>query len=171
MGITAIGLIAGCDKVGSNNSGTDSEYTSGAYAEVINVTAVTKSVDTPREECRDVVVTRTKEVKDENRIVGTITGAVIGGVLGNEIGKGKGNDAATVGGAVIGGYAGNQAQQEIQKNNTYQTTERQCETVYDSHEEPAGYQVTYRYNGADRTIHLNYDPGRRIPMKNGEVAI
>ncbi len=136
--ITATGLIAGCDKVSSSNSGTDSGFSSSAYAEVIDVTPITKTVQVPREVCNDVVVTRNKEVKDPNRILGTVTGAVIGGVLGNEIGSGKGNDAATVGGAVVGGYAGNQVQEKIQDNNAYQTTERRCETVYDNREESAG---------------------------------
>lgn len=169
--ITTTGLIAGCDQVNSSNTGTDSGFGSGAYAEVIDVKPVTKTVQVPREVCNDVVVTHEQESKDPNRIVGTVTGAVIGGVLGNEIGSGKGNDAATVGGAVVGGYAGNQVQEEMQEGNTYQTTERKCETAYDSRQEPAGYQVTYRYDGADRTINLAYDPGRRLPMKDGQVAL
>ncbi len=32
---------------------------------------------TPRQECRDVTVTKRKPIKDENRIVGTAVGAVL----------------------------------------------------------------------------------------------
>ena len=35
----------------------------------------------------------------------------------------------------------------MQKGNTYTTTEQRCETVYDPHETPAGYDVVYMLDG------------------------
>lgn len=165
IAIITITLVAGCDSATGDYSGNSQDY-----AEVIATRAVTKTVDVPREECRDDVVTHTRESRDSNQITGTVVGAVIGGVLGNQIGSGKGKDAATVGGAVAGGYAGNQVQEGMQENNTYQETQRNCVSVVDSHEEPAGYEVTYLFNGIERTIHMDYDPGQRIAVANGVLV-
>ena len=67
---TAGGVIGGLSMFG------DKEPT---YAEVINVVEATETVQTPREVCEDVPVTRQAPVKDENKLLGTVTGAVIGG--------------------------------------------------------------------------------------------
>jgi len=165
--IATVVLLAGCGPATGNNSGSSN----GEFAEVTSITAVTKTVVVAREECRDELVTRTRETKDPNKIVGTVAGAVIGGMLGNEIGSGKGNDAATVGGAVLGGYAGNRVQEGMQDKNTWQETVRNCEMVNDSTEEPAGYEVTYLLNGIERSIHMNYDPGPRIAVANGVLVL
>ena len=158
----AIVLLAGCDMA----SGTG-----GDYAEVTAVVPVMTTVDTPRQECVDELVTVTRDSKDPHQIVGTVAGAVIGGVIGNQIGSGKGQDAATVGGVVAGGYAGNQVQEGMQERNTYQETRQNCVTINDSREVQAGYQVTYLIGGDERTIQLAYDPGRRIPLNNGELVL
>jgi len=169
--IPATSILSGCDNADSKIGSSDSDYNQPAYADVLKVKPLTRTVDVPREVCSDMLVTRTRESKDPNQITGTVVGAVIGGVLGNQIGKGKGNDVATVAGVVGGGVAGNQVQQKMQENNTYQETERQCVTVNDSHQEPAGFEVTYRYNGEDLTVLLNHDPGQRLSVKNGELAL
>lgn len=139
------------------------------YAEVVSVKPVTKSVSTPRQVCEDQVVTRQKPVKDEHQVTGTVVGAVVGGVLGHQIGGGRGKDIATVAGAAAGGYAGNKAQEKIQENNTYQTTEQQCRTVYDSHQETVGYDVRYRLNDKESSVRMDHDPGERIPVKDGAI--
>ncbi|MGB4859733.1 MAG: glycine zipper 2TM domain-containing protein [Dokdonella sp.] len=79
-----------------------------------------------RQRCYDVRVEKRKEVKDDNRILGTALGAVAGGVLGNQVGGGKGKKLATVAGAVGGGYAGNQIQKNNQKNSRETVIERRC---------------------------------------------
>ena len=91
----------------------------------------TKTANVGREECRDEIVTLTRQTKDPDQIAGTVVGAVIGGALGNQVGGGDGKKLATVGGAVAGGYAGNKIQENMQENNTYQETQRKCRTVYD----------------------------------------
>jgi len=159
LAVAAIGAVAGCGMTG------------GDYAEVTAVKAATKTVRVPREECRDELVTRTRATKDPNQIAGTVAGAVVGGVLGNQVGGGSGKDLATVGGAVAGGYAGNKIQEGMQERNTYEETQRTCVTVHDSREEQAGYDVTYRLDGVEHAIHLDYDPGKRIPVVNGELVL
>jgi uncharacterized protein YcfJ len=165
--ITVSGLLAGCDSATGNYGGDNSQD----YANVTSLKAVTKTVEVPREECRDEVVTQTREARDPDKIVGTVAGAVIGGVIGNQIGSGTGRDVATIGGAVVGGYAGNQVQEGMQERNIYQEVRRNCATIFDSREEVDGYEVTYSLNGVQRTIHLDYDPGERIDVENGVLVI
>lgn len=104
----------------------------GACNEDSGAKSVQFDAKTPREVCTDKVVTRQKDVKDKDRVLGTVAGAVVGGVVGHEVGgKGTSQDAATAGGIVVGGIAGNRVQKSVQDNATEKTTERVCETVYD----------------------------------------
>jgi uncharacterized protein YcfJ len=141
------------------------------YADVLDVKPITKTINTPREECHDEEVTHTRPVKDENRIAGTAIGAVLGGVLGNQVGGGNGKKLATVAGAAAGGYAGNKTQQHMQENDTYTTVEQRCRTVTDKSEKVSGYEVHYRYKGKEDTIRMDHDPGNKIPVKNGELVL
>jgi uncharacterized protein YcfJ len=141
------------------------------FADVLDVKPITKTIRTPREECRDETVTHTRAVKDENRIAGTAIGAVLGGVLGNQVGGGNGKKLATVAGAAAGGYAGNKTQQHMQENDTYTTVEQRCRTVMDAHEKITGYDVRYRYNDKEDTIRMDHEPGNKIPVKNGELVL
>lgn len=159
IAVTAAGAFAGYQLLENDR-----------YAEVVAVRPVMVTVNVPRQECRDQLVTRQRPVKDPNQIAGTVAGAVVGGVVGTQIGGGSGKKLATVGGAVAGGYAGNKIQESIQERNTYQETERVCNTVNDKRQERAGYDVTYRYNDQERTIRLDYDPGERIPVENGQIV-
>jgi uncharacterized protein YcfJ len=160
VAVTAIGAVAGFRAMDREN-----------YAEVVNVEPVTKTVSVPREECRDEVVTKTRPTKDPNQIAGTITGAVVGGVLGHQVGDGRGKDLATVGGAVAGGYAGNKIQEKVQERNTVQETQRVCDTVQDKRQVQSGYNVTYRLDGKESKVRMDHDPGKRIPVVDGELVI
>jgi uncharacterized protein YcfJ len=142
----------------------------GEYAQVLAVAPATKTVRVPREECRDELVTLTRPTKDPNQITGTVAGAVIGGVLGNQVGGGDGKKLATVGGAVGGAYAGNKIQEGMQERNTYQESQRTCKTVTDRHQEPDGYDVTYRLNGQEMVVRMDHNPSSRIPVKDGAVV-
>ncbi len=143
-----------------------------SYAEVVAVKQIKKTVKTPRQECRDVTVTKRKPIKDNNRVVGSAVGAVVGGLLGNQVGGGNGKKVATVAGALGGGYAGNKTQEHLQQNNTYTTTERRCDTAYDTSEKIAGYDVTYELGGKVRTVRMDEDPGRRLPLDDqGRVIL
>jgi len=96
---------------------------------------------------------------------------VVGGVLGHQVGGGSGKKVATVAGAVAGGYAGDRVQDNMQKNNTYTTTEQVCNTVYETREEITGYNVTYRLDDEEATVKMTYDPGQRIPVKDGQLVL
>jgi uncharacterized protein YcfJ len=92
-------------------------------------------------------------------------------VLGNQVGGGKGKTAATVAGAAAGGYAGNKIQENMQEGNTHEESQRVCDTVHDSREEQQGYDVTYRLDGQERTVHMSYDPGSKIAVENGQLIL
>jgi uncharacterized protein YcfJ len=141
------------------------------YADVLAVTPVTETVRTPREVCADRTVTRKKPVKDEHQLTGTLAGAVVGGVLGHQVGGGSGRTIATVAGAAAGGYAGNRIQKNVQDNASYTTTEQHCETVYDTSARQVGVDVRYRLDGAEGVVRMSHDPGTRIPVENGQLAI
>jgi uncharacterized protein YcfJ len=140
-------------------------------AEVISAKELHKTVKTPRQECHDEQVTRTKTPKDTNRLAGTGLGAVVGGLLGHEVGGGNGKILATVAGAAAGGYAGNKIEEKVQKGNTYTTTEQRCTTAYDSSEVSTGYQVVYVLDGKEHHVRMDHDPGKSIPVKDGQIVI
>ncbi|HLF32088.1 MAG TPA: glycine zipper 2TM domain-containing protein [Xanthomonadales bacterium] len=158
--VTAIGAVAGYRM-----------YEAANYAEVIAVKPAMTTVNVPREECREVVVEKQSPTKDPKQVTGTVAGAVIGGLLGSQIGGGTGKKVATVGGAVAGGYAGNKVQEGMQERNTYQEVQQDCQTVYDSHEEQVGFDVSYRLQGVEKMVRMDHDPGERIPVENGELVL
>jgi len=159
---TAGGAFAGFNMLGNKQP---------AYAEVLAVDEIKKTIETPREVCEDVPVTRQKPVQDQHRVAGTLAGAVIGGVLGNQIGSGSGKKIATVAGAAAGGYAGNKVQQRMQAGDTYTTTERRCHTVTDSRDEVVGYDVSYRLGDRQGKVRMDHPPADRIPVENGELLL
>lgn len=70
--------------------------------------------------------------------VGTILGGAAGGVLGHQVGKGKGNTAATIGGAVFGAMLGNKYIANSPR------TQQKCVTRYTTSQEERlmGYKNT-----------------------------
>lgn len=160
VGVTA-GGAAGISMLGSNSG----------YAEVTGVKPVTTIVSTPRQVCHEEIVTHVEQPKDPNRITGSVIGAVVGAAVGNQVGGGSGKKIATVAGAAAGGYAGNKVQQNMQNKNTYTTTEQRCETVSERHEKVIGYDVSYTWKGQQDAVRLDYDPGKRIPVENGELVL
>lgn len=163
--VVAIAVVAvGATAAYQNSNQSD-------YAQVLSAKPAMQSVAVSREDCRDQVVTYTRDPKDPNKIIGTVAGAIVGGVIGNQIGGGSGKDVATVGGTVAGGYAGNKIQQAMQDRDTYQTTEQVCSTVQDSKMQQVGYDVTYRLDGREQELYMDYDPGSRIPVVDGELVL
>jgi uncharacterized protein YcfJ len=141
------------------------------FADVVSVKEVTQTVTTPRQECREVQVTKQAPVKDENRVAGTVIGGVAGGLLGNQVGGGRGKTLATVAGAAGGAYAGNQVQKNMQQKDTVTTTETQCKTVNDTSHKVIGYDVTYRLDGQQKVVRTSYKPEGRIPVKDGQLVL
>jgi uncharacterized protein YcfJ len=140
-------------------------------ADVVAVKEITKTIETPRKECRDVQVQRRAPTSDPNRIAGTVIGGVTGGVLGNQIGKGAGNTVATIFGAAGGAYVGNQVQGNMQKSDVVTTTKRRCTTVYDKSQQVVGYDVTYRLKGKEEMVRTAFRPGATLPVENGQVVV
>lgn len=161
VGVTAGGAVA-----------TYSLVSGPQYAEVLAVEPVKETIKTPRQECREVAVTRQRPVKDQHQIAGTAIGAVVGGLLGNQVGGGTGKKIATVAGAVGGGYAGNKVQEGMQARDTYTTTETRCNTVTDTSEKLVGYNVQYQLDGKVGQVRMERDPGGRIPVdENGRLVL
>lgn len=165
-----IGLIAGGVAVVAVGAYASTRL-SRDYAEVTAVEPAFDSRRIAREVCRDEPVTEQVAVKDEKRIAGAAIRAVIGGVLGHQVGSGDGNTAATAVGAVAGGYAGSKVQKHMQEANTETSVQRHCSTVYDNEKIPAGYEVTYLLDGKQGEVRMDHDPGKRIPVENGQLDL
>jgi uncharacterized protein YcfJ len=142
-----------------------------AYAQVLKVTPLTRTMHTPRQECHDESVTQQAPVKDQHQLIGSLAGAVVGGVVGHQIGGGSGRDLATIAGAAGGGYAGNRIQKNLQDKDTVTTTQQKCSTVYDSSQKQLGYEVRYRLDGREATVKMDHDPGDRIAVRDGQLVL
>ncbi len=141
-------------------------------AKITLVEAVTEAVKTPHEVCHDVVVTTQAEVKDENKLLGTVGGAAAGAALGNQVGGGSGKVVATAAGTIAGAMTGRKIQENAQKNDVVTTTERQCATEYTTSAKVVGYDVTYEIEGTPTTVRMvNKPEGTSFPIKDGEVVI
>jgi uncharacterized protein YcfJ len=181
MGIAATFAVslAACNRDASAEAGAAGAASTAAapansgpqYAKVVSVTPVRSTTNNPRQVCKDVVVNHTEPPKDQHRIAGTAIGAVAGGLLGHMVGGGKGKTLATVAGAVGGGYAGNRIEAAHQQGQVVSSVERRCETVNDSSTKIVGYDVKYEYNGVTRTTRMDHDPGDRVQVQQGVIAV
>lgn len=141
------------------------------FAEVLSVKEAKETVVTPREVCEDVQVQKQAPVQDQHRIAGKVIGGVAGGLLGSTIGGGTGKTVATVAGAAAGAYAGNEVQKGMQQKDVVTTTEKRCRMVEDKSEKLVGYDVTYRLEGKEGRIRTSFDPGKQIPVKDGQLVL
>jgi len=140
------------------------------YADVIESTPVYRTVEVtvPREECWNEEVVSQRRARPESRTP-ALLGTIIGGALGNAVGHGKSNKrVGTVVGAVLGLSIGRDivAANSHGRVTEYETV-RQCETIYDYHEEERliGYQVRYRYNNEDYSVRMDNDPGQQVRVR------
>lgn len=140
------------------------------YADVIESTPVYRTVEVtvPREECWSEQVVSHRRARPESHTP-ALLGTIIGGALGNAVGHGKSNKRV---GAVVGAVLGHSIGRDIVASNsrgrvTEYETVRQCETVYDYHEEErlVGYQVRYRYNNEDYSVRMDNDPGHQVRVR------
>ena len=138
-----------------------------AFADVVVVKEVTETINTPREECNDAQVQRQAPTNDGHRVTGSVIGAVAGGLLGNALG-GK---TATVAGAALGGVAGHEVQRNMQEKNVVTTTETHCTTVNETSQKVVGYDVTYRLDGKEDVVRMDFNPGKQIPTKDGQLVL
>ena len=138
------------------------------YATTLRVIPVKEEIKTPREECRDVRVT--KYVQDRgNDTTGTVVGALVGGALGNQVGGGNGRKAATAAGLIGGGLIGRRIDENNNPPKAVHTTQRKCKTVHDTHEEVVAYDVEYRYRDEVHMARMERDPGPKWKVKETTV--
>ena len=145
------------------------------YASVIGSEPIRESntVNTPQQECRDVVVQERLPERDGN-VGGTVAGALIGGLVGNQVGRGNGRKAATVAGAVGGGYLGHEIDKRHQGGRVVDRTERQCHTVNASstRSQTVAWNVTYRNpDGSTGQMRMDKKPGSRIALGDGSRTV
>lgn len=171
MGISACNREASADAGLANGSSAAAADAGAKYARVVSVDPVRQSVNHPKQVCHDEVVSHTEAPQDQHQLAGTAIGAVAGGLLGHQVGGGKGRTLATVAGAVAGGYAGKRIQESRQQPNVTTSTEQKCETVNNSSSRIVGYDVRYEYNGVTRTVRMDHDPGDRVQVQEGVVAV
>lgn len=142
------------------------------YADVVQVTPLTRTLRTPRQDCHDESVVHQRPARDSHQVFGTVAGAVVGGLLGHYVGGGTGRDIATGVGAAAGGYAGNRIENRMQRGNTYTTSEHKCATVYVRSVKQEGYEVRYRLGDKEGTVRMDHDPGQRIPVdRDGHLLL
>lgn len=178
LGAALVFGLSACNRDANADGGTAATAQSQAaaqdgpkYARVLSVTPVRQAA-APQQVCHDEVVTTHKPVQDTHQVAGTAIGAVAGGLLGNQVGGGKGRTLATVAGAVGGGYAGHEIQANHQANATQQTTQRRCTTVQgNGGDQVVAYDVSYEYNGVTRTARMDHDPGDKLQIQEGVVAV
>jgi len=141
------------------------------FAEVVAVKEAKQTITTPQEKCEQVQVYKQAPVKDEHRATGTLIGGVAGGLLGSTIGGGKGKTVATVAGAAAGAYGGNQVQKNMQEKDVVTSTETRCKTVNVRSEKLLGYDVTYRLEDKQDTVRMAFNPGKQIPVRDGQLVL
>ena len=47
----------------------------------------------------------------------------------------------------------------------------ECVVVFDTRSEQAGFDVTYELEGAQKVVRMEHDPGKRIPVEDGELVL
>jgi uncharacterized protein YcfJ len=159
------------------------------YAEVVSVEPVRETVSTPEEVCTDEQVVRRRpnqEVQDNDRQQNQTKqgkddrGTVVSGVAKEPVGTGTGSTVVAGRGAVADGRveAGRQtvvpevkARKKTRPKDTYAATVRQCKTITQLSEKVVAYDVRYRLRGKTSKIRMDHDPGKRIPVRNGKLAV
>lgn len=124
------------------------------YGTVNSVTPSYRDVTVPQQYCTQY------QEKSTGLNAGTVIGGVAGGIIGHQVGKGGGNAIATAIGTGVGAIVG----QDL-GNRGYET-KQQCSTVYKTHREADGYNVTVNYRGVTIPAYMSYNPGlgSRIPV-------
>jgi len=140
------------------------------YAQVLESRPIYQPVTVamPRQSCwqEQVLV---QESRRSNSRTPVLLSTIVGGAIGNAVGNNKSSQRV---GTVVGAALGHSVGRDIVTANSrhqparYQTVQN-CETVneYRNEERLMGFQVLYRYNGADRSVQMDHDPGDRIRLR------
>jgi uncharacterized protein YcfJ len=144
-----------------------------ASARVREVQPQYETVQVPRQECTSAWV-QDAPAAPSRSYGGVIIGGVVGGVLGNQVGKGHGREAATAAGAVVGALAGDHLANRGAPSQYVQGPAREvrnCQTVYETQQQVAGYRVTYEYQGYQYTTVTRDHPGSVLPVRVSVVPL
>ncbi|HEY0961677.1 MAG TPA: glycine zipper 2TM domain-containing protein [Pseudomonadales bacterium] len=142
-------------------------------ADVTAVTPIYRVVESssPQQECWEEEVVRQdmRDNRDRSYTPG-ILGMVIGGALGNAVGNNSSSrKVGTVVGAVLGGSVARDIGRanDARRSTVYVDTEERCRTVYNTRQEEklVGYDVSYEYNGIERTVRMPDDPGSTVRVR------
>lgn len=145
--------------------------TSYEYADVLASTPIYRIVETsePREQCWEEEVIVEQRGSRQNSRTPVIVSTILGGAIGNAVGSNKSNQRV---GAVLGAVLGHSIGRDIVRtrsggNQQYVETVERCNTVYEQVQEErlVGYQVTYLYQGQERTVRADSDPGEQIRIR------
>jgi uncharacterized protein YcfJ len=148
-----------------------SSETSYEYAQVLNSTPIYRIVEIsePREQCWEEEKVAEGYSRRGNSNTPIIVSTILGGAIGNAVGSKKSNQRV---GAVLGAVLGHSIGRDIvrgrnsQNQQTVETVER-CKTVYEQVQEERliGYKVIYLYEGQERSVRADSDPGEQIKVR------
>lgn len=161
-----------------------------AYAEVVSVEPVRQTVSTPERVCSEEQVVRRRPAPDDLpnslRLDGQTKakrggpGTVTSGIVRQPVGTGTGSTVVAGRGAVADSHDESDRgsvvrEAEAQKRNppqeTYAATVKRCRTITQSSEKVVAYDVRYRLRGKTSKVRMDHDPGKRIPVRNGKLAV
>lgn len=141
-------------------------------ADVLSTTPIYRVVETttPQRECWEEEVSRpVRRYSRDDSATPELFGALIGGALGNAVGHNKTNKrVGAVVGAVLGGsIAGDISRQSRASEEVVIDTVERCRTVSltEQGEKLVGYDVRYSYNGSERTVRMDRDPGATVKVR------
>jgi uncharacterized protein YcfJ len=142
------------------------------YAKVISVTPLVQTFEQriPQRECWSEQVRYDGQDDNYRSPTGAILGGIIGAAIGNELGHHKSNKRiGALAGGVLGASLGNDISRRHQgrASRTQYRTEERCETRYgvSVEERIVGYDVAYRYHGETFRTKMDYDPGKKLPVR------
>jgi uncharacterized protein YcfJ len=139
-------------------------------AQVLESNAIYRIIETsvPTRQCREEGQFRSSSRHRYRSHTPGLLGAVIGGAIGNAMGHhSTSQKVGTVVGAILGSSI---ARDMVEARNvpvvSMETVER-CDTVYNYEQEEklVGYDVLYRYNGAEHLVRMPEDPGATIRVR------
>jgi uncharacterized protein YcfJ len=148
-----------------------SSETSYEYAQVLNSTPIYRIVEIsePREQCWEEERVIERRSHGGNSRTPVIVSTILGGAIGNAVGNNKSSQRV---GAVLGAVLGGSIGRDIVRNRNNQNpqiveTVERCKTVYEQVQEErlVGYQVTYLYEGQERSVRADSDPGEQIRVR------
>jgi uncharacterized protein YcfJ len=170
MKVRLVTLLSGAALLAAQSAGAAVSYDEAAVTAVMPIYRVVET-SSPRQECwQEEVVRQDMHDRSDRSYTPGILGMVIGGALGNAVGN---NSSSRKVGTVVGAMLGGSVARDIGRSNdarrstVYVDTEERCRTVYNTRQEEklVGYDVSYRYNGVERTVRMPDDPGATVRVR------